>query len=183
MNAPTDSPVVARVSAEDLRQRIKRKSRLKGRQPDDAALVEVRELLGAAPPEGWPRDRLIEHLHLLQDRYLGLHERHLVALARVTNVPMAEIFEVASFYHHFDVLAEGDAAAALTVRVCDGLSCEMAGAGELLERLPALLGAAVRVIAAPCVGRCEQAPVAVVHQYPVAHADAAAVAEACRSQH
>ncbi len=168
---------IATISADELRQRIKRKSRLKGRQVDDAALAEVRALLGARPENGWPRDRLIEHLHLLNDRWLGLHERHLVALARETNVPMAEVFEVATFYHHFEVLHDGDTAAPLTVRVCDGLSCEMAGARELLQRLPALLGAGVRVIAAPCVGRCEQAPVAVVHQCPVVHADADRVIE------
>jgi formate dehydrogenase beta subunit len=172
------SPVVAVVSADEMRQRIKRKSRLKGRQVDDAALAEVRALLGEKPESGWRRDLLIEHLHLLNDRCLGLHERHLVALAFETNVPMAEVYEVATFYHHFEVLHDGESAPALTVRVCDGLSCEMAGAQDLLLRLPALLGTQVRVIAAPCVGRCEQAPVAVVHQCPVVRADAAAVVAA-----
>ena len=176
------APVVASISTDEMRQRIKRKSRLKGRQADDVSLTEVRALLGAKPPSGWARDRLIEHLHLLNDRYLGLHERHLVALARETNVSMAEVFEVATFYHHFEVLREGDEAAALTVRVCDGLSCEMAGAQDLLKRLPALLGKDVNVIAAPCVGRCEQAPVAVVHQCPVPRADAAAVVAAVQGQ-
>jgi formate dehydrogenase beta subunit len=171
-------PVVASVSADEMRQRIKRKSRLKGRQVDDAALAEVRALLGDKPAGGWRRDRLIEHLHLLNDHCRALHERHLVALARETNVPMAEVYEVATFYHHFEVLPEGQSAAAITVRVCDGLSCEMAGARELLAHLPALLGSDVNVIAAPCVGRCEQAPVAVVHQCPVPRADAAAVVEA-----
>jgi formate dehydrogenase beta subunit len=134
--------------------------------------------MSCASAAGWRRDLLIEHLHLLNDRCLGLHDRHLVALARETNVPMAEVYEVASFYHHFEILREGESAAAVTVRVCDGLSCEMAGARELLARLPALLGSDVNVIAAPCVGRCEQAPVAVVHQCPVPRADAAAVVEA-----
>jgi len=170
--------VVAVVGADELRDRIRRKSRLKGRQPDEASLAQVRELLGVRPEAGWRRDRLIEHLHLLNDRYRALHERHLVALARETNVPMAEVFEVASFYHHFDIVGVGDEVAELSVRVCDGLSCEMAGARDLLQRLPALLGPRVRVVAAPCVGRCEQAPVAVVHQCPVLHADMAAVAEA-----
>ena len=172
------APVVASISTDEMRQRIKRKSRLKGRQADDVSLAEVRALLGDKPASGWARDRLIEHLHLLNDRWLGLHERHLVALARETNVSMAEVYEVATFYHHFEVLRDGQSAAALTVRVCDGLSCEMAGARELLARLPALLGADVQVIAAPCVGRCEQAPVAVVHQCPVPRADAAAVVDA-----
>ncbi|HWI10082.1 MAG TPA: NAD(P)H-dependent oxidoreductase subunit E, partial [Burkholderiaceae bacterium] len=174
--------VVASISTDEMRQRIKRKSRLKGRQADDASLADVRALLGDKPAGGWARDRLIEHLHLLNDRYLGLHDRHLVALARETNVSMAEVYEVATFYHHFEVLREGEEAPALTVRVCDGLSCEMAGAQDLLKRLPALLGKDVNVIAAPCVGRCEQAPVAVVHQCPVPRADAAAVVAAVQGK-
>ena len=92
------------------------------------------------------------------------------------NIPMAEIFEVATFYHHFEILRDGEQAARLTVRVCDGLSCEMRGAQTLLQKLPALLGADVRVIAAPCVGRCEQAPVAVVGQAPVVQATTELVA-------
>ena len=96
-DAPTTLPVVATVTADELRQRIKRKSRLKGREVDDAALAEVRALLGEKPAAGWRRDRLIEHLHLLNDAHRGLHERHLVALARETNVPMAEVYEVATF--------------------------------------------------------------------------------------
>ena len=175
---PEGDTVVVLATADQLRERIRRKSRLKGRQTDETALAEVRALLGARPAAGWRRDLLIEQLHLLNDRYLALHERHLVALAHEINVPMAEVFEVASFYHHFEVLGEGETAAPLTVRVCDGLSCEMAGARELLQALPALLGAEVNVIAAPCVGRCEQAPVAVVHQCPVPHAQAASVARA-----
>ena len=171
-------PVVASVSTDEMRQRIKRKSRLKGRQVDPVSMAEVRALLGAKPAAGWRRDRLIEHLHLLNDAHRGLHERHLAALANETNVPMAEVFEVATFYHHFEVVGEGKTPAAITVRVCDGLSCELAGARDLLARLPALLGAEVKVIAAPCVGRCEQAPVAVVHQCPVPRADVAAVVAA-----
>ena len=160
-----DVPVVATLSVDDMRERIRRKSKLKGRQADDASLQEVRALVGAAPHR---RDLLIEHLHKLNDAYRGLHDRHLVALAKEMNIPMAEVYEVATFYHHFEVLRGVDTAAALTVRVCNGLSCELAGANDLLARLPALLGAdAVRVISAPCVGRCEQAPVAVVHQSPV----------------
>ena len=173
-----DVPIIASVSSDDLRALIKRKSRLKGRQVDDRSRAEVNKLLGARPASGWPRDRLIEHLHLINDSHGGLAERHLVALARETNVPMAEVYEVATFYHHFEVLADGETAAALTVRVCDGLSCEMAGARELLERLPAALGTGVQVVAAPCVGRCEQAPVAIVHQCPLPHADLATVVAA-----
>ena len=161
-------PTLARVSVDDMRERIRRKSRMKGRQAEDDAVAEVRSLIGAPPPGGHRRDLLIEHLHLLQDTWRCLHDRHLVALAQEMRLPMAEVYEVASFYHHFDVVRGDAAAPGLTVRVCDGLSCELAGAGDLLARLPAILGRPdVRVIAAPCVGRCEQAPVAVVHQNPV----------------
>jgi NADH:ubiquinone oxidoreductase subunit F (NADH-binding)/NADH:ubiquinone oxidoreductase subunit E len=159
---------VAIVTVDDMRERIRRKSKLKGRQADEQSLADVRALIGAPPADGHRRDLLIEHLHQLNDAWRGLFDRHLVALAKDMNIPVAEVYEVATFYHHFEVL-KGDAAApGLTVRVCDGLSCELAGAKDLLARLPALLGTAdVRVIATPCVGRCEQAPVAVVHQCPV----------------
>src|SRR3990167_2491118 len=105
-------------SADEMRERIRRKSKLKGRQPDDTALAEVRALIGAKPEGGHRRDGLIEHLHVLNDAYRALHERHLVALAQEMNLPMAEVYEVATFYHHFEVL-QGDAQApGLTVRVC-----------------------------------------------------------------
>jgi len=152
--------------------RQRRRQAPKGRRVDPAALLEVQQLLGDRPRR---RDLLIEHLHLLQDRYRQLSTAHLAALAQEMRMSQTEVYEVATFYHHFDVVrhdAESPApqAPALTVRVCESLSCEMAGAGDLLERLPALLGADVRVMAAPCVGRCEQAPVAVVGQRPVAGA-------------
>ncbi len=168
-SAPSsDVPAVALGSVEDMRNTIRRKSKLKGRQADDASLAEVRALIGARPAEGHRRDLLIEHLHKLNDAYRCLHDRHLVALAKEMNIPMAEVYEVATFYHHFEVVKGEAAGPGLTVRVCDGLSCEMAGAQDLLKHLPSLLGNAdMRVIAAPCVGRCEQAPVAVVHQHPV----------------
>ena len=98
-----------------------------------------------------------------------------MALARLMNLPMAEVYEVATFYHHFEVLRDDAQPAAITVRVCDSLSCSLAGANDLLQRLPQLLGAEVRVMPTPCVGRCEQAPVAVVGQWPVAHATPDAV--------
>ena len=141
---------------------------LKGRQADDVSLKQVQDLVGVDAPR---RDLLIEYLHLLNDANHGLHERHLVALAKVMNIPMAEVYEVATFYHHFEVIRDGDVAADLTIRVCNGLSCELAGASQLIEKLPQLLGnPKIKVIAAPCVGRCEQAPVAVVHQNAVVHA-------------
>jgi len=137
----------------------------KGRRVDPQALAEVQALLGAASRQA---DLLIEHLHKIQDRFGCLSAPHLAALAQEMKLAQAEVYEVATFYHHFDVVKEGQAApAALTVRVCDGLSCEMAGAADLLARLPAILGREVRVLAAPCIGRCEQAPAAVVGQHPV----------------
>ena len=141
---------------------------LKGRQADDVSLKEVQDLVGVDAPR---RDLLIEYLHLLNDANRGLHERHLVALAKVMNIPMAEVYEVATFYHHFEVIRDGDVAADLTIRVCNGLSCELAGASQLIAKLPQLLGNPnIKVIAAPCVGRCEQSPIAVVHQNAVVHA-------------
>ena len=168
-------------SVDDLRAQMRRRRQLKGRQVEAHALAEVRALIGMPPDGGHRRDLLIEYLHRLNDAWRCLHDRHLVALAAEMRIGMAEVFEVATFYHHFEVL-KGDAQApGLTVRVCDGLSCTMTGAGDLLARLPALLGADVRVIPAPCVGRCEQAPVAVVHQNPVPHADADAVVARVRA--
>jgi formate dehydrogenase len=163
-------------SVADMRQTIRRRSKLKGRQTDDQALAELRALIGHGPHR---RDLLIEHLHRLNDSYRGLHDRHLVALAAEMSIPMAEVYEVATFYHHFEVLRGDTTAPALTVRICEGLSCELAGAQALLARLPQVLGRDdVRVVAAPCVGRCEQAPVAVVHQHPVPCASLEAIAQA-----
>jgi len=141
----------------------------KGRPVIPQAFAEVQELIGPSP---WRHDLLIEYLHRINDRYRQLGAPHMAALAKLLGLAQTEVYEVATFYHHFDVVKENPdgslpAPAALTVRVCDGLSCEMAGAKQLLQKLPALLGREVRVIPAPCVGRCEQAPVAVVHQKPV----------------
>ena len=179
MNHPKPSgeiKAVAVATADDLRETIRRKSKLKGRQADDVSLVEVRHLIGAAPHR---RDLLIENLHKLNDEYRALHDRHLVALAKEMNLPMAEVYEVATFYHHFEVVRGNDPVADITVRVCDGIACELAGAKNLLAKLPEILGnLQIKVLAAPCVGRCEQAPVAVVHQYPVLFATADKVAAA-----
>jgi formate dehydrogenase beta subunit len=173
MSTPTPrDTTVAAVSVEQMRGRLRKRSQMKGRQPDSVSTAEVERLIGPGPHR---RDLLIENLHKLNDQYRGLHDRHLVALSRQMNVPMAEVFEVATFYHHFEILREGQSPARLTVRVCDGLACELRGAKALLDRLPALLGGDVKVIAAPCVGRCEQAPVAVIGQAPVVLADAAQV--------
>jgi formate dehydrogenase beta subunit len=146
----------------------RRREAPKGRRVEPKALSEVQGLLGSDSRQA---DLLIEHLHKIQDRFGQLSTAHLAALAQEMRLALTEVYEVASFYHHFDVVKEGEAApAALTVRVCDGLSCEMAGAQDLLKKLPTLLGRDVRVIAAPCIGRCEQAPAAVVGQNPIPNA-------------
>jgi formate dehydrogenase len=142
----------------------------KGRRVDPQARTDVRALLGNDPRR---RDLLIEYLHRIQDRYGCLAAAHLVSLADELKMAMAEVYEVATFYHHFDIVKEGDARPpAITVRVCDSISCEMAGAHSLLETLRRLLGPDVRVLHAPCVGRCETAPVAIIGQNPVPHATA-----------
>jgi formate dehydrogenase beta subunit len=149
-------------------ERQRKREAPKGRRVDPTALSDVQGLLGGASRQA---DLLIEHLHRIQDHFGHLSAAHLAALAQEMKLAQTEVYEVATFYHHFDVVKEGEEApAALTVRVCDGLSCEMAGARDLLAKLPALLGRDVRVIPAPCIGRCEQAPAAVVGQNPVPHA-------------
>lgn len=164
--------VVAFASVNDMSLKIRQKSQLKGRQADEASLQEVRALLLLdSEVLKQRRDLLIEQLHKINDTFRGLHERHLVALAKLMNIPMAEVYEVATFYHHFEVIREGEQAPQFTLRVCDGLSCEMAGAATLLNKLKASLGTSkIKVVSAPCVGRCEQAPVAVVHQHEIGHA-------------
>ena len=148
----------------------------KGRAVDAAALAEVQALLGSAPRR---RDLLIEHLHKIQDSYGCISAAHIVALAREMALATVEVYEVASFYHHFDIVKDGDVTPpAITVRVCDSLSCELAGSRLLLEKLRTTLGTNVRVIPAPCIGRCEQAPAAVVGQNPVAHATSERIAAA-----
>ncbi len=162
--APLGSPDVLRQSAKRAR------SRMKGRQPEAQALADVQALIGKRPAEGHRRDLLIEHLHVLNDHYRGLFERHLVALAFEMNLSLAEVYEVATFYHHFHVLRDDETAPNITVRVCDSLSCKLVGAEALLAQLEPMMGEGVQVLRAPCVGRCDQAPVAVVHQNPIAHA-------------
>src|SRR5262245_42666472 len=140
----------------------------KGRPVDAEARQQVASLLGDKPRR---RDLLIEYLHLIQDRFGCLAAPHLVALAAEMKMAMAEVYEVATFYHHFDVVKEGDAAPPpITVRICDSIACELAGSQKLLDALPAILGKGVRVLHAPCIGRCETAPVAVVAQNPIPHA-------------
>jgi formate dehydrogenase beta subunit len=148
----------------------------KGRQVDPQALQEVRALLGSGPRI---RDLLIEHLHLIQDRYGHLSAAHLAALAQEMKLALTEVYEVATFYSHFDVVKEGQAPPpAVTVRVCDSLSCAMAGAEHLLRELPNRLGPDMRVVRAPCMGACDRAPVCAVGHVQVMRASPRSVAAA-----
>jgi formate dehydrogenase beta subunit len=148
----------------------------KGRQVDLKALDEVRALLGERERR---RDLLIEHLHLIQDHYGHLSAAHLAALAAEMKLALTEVYEVATFYAHFDVVREGEEAPpAVTVRVCDSLSCAMAGAERLFADLPQQLGAGVRVIRAPCMGACDHAPVCAIGHIQVPGATPAEVTKA-----
>jgi len=145
--------------------------RPRGQRSDAQARAELRALLGDAPRR---RDLLIEFLHRVQDRYRRISAAHMLALAEELKLAPVEVYEVASFYHHFDLVQDGEADPPLyTVRVCHSLVCAMAGAKELMQTIARREG--VRVIAAPCVGRCAGAPVAVVGRNAIEHATATAV--------
>lgn len=148
-------------------EQIKKKKRQgpKGHAVDLGALDEIRNLLGDEPRR---RDLLIEHLHKIQDRFHHISSKHLVALASEMNLSTAEVFEVASFYHHFDIVKEGQTPPPdLTIRVCESVSCEMAGGHELIDALETVLKDKIRIQKVPCVGRCQHAPIAVVGQNPI----------------
>ena len=151
----------------------KRQGKPKGRMVDPAAREEIIRLLG---DESRAPDMLIEHLHKLQDTYGHISSRHLAALAAEMKLSQTEAYEVATFYHHFDVIKEGQTPPpALTVRVCESVTCDMFGAHDLIRDLKAALGDSIRVQPVPCVGRCQHAPVAVVGQNPVDHANVQSV--------
>jgi formate dehydrogenase len=145
----------------------------KGRQVDPAALAEVQALLGEGQRR---RDLLIEHLHLLQDHFGCLHARHLAALADEMRLALVEVYEVASFYAHFDIVMDGEKPPpSVTVRICDSLTCELAGAQRLLSELQTSLGEGARVVRAPCMGGCDRAPLAAIGHGLQEHASAASV--------
>ncbi len=152
----------------------------KGRQVDIDALEEVQALLGERSRQ---RDLLIEHLHLIQDHYGCLSAKHLTALAHDMRLSLAEVYEVATFYAHFDIVKDGEDLPKITVRVCDSLTCEMMGAQKLLAELPSLLAGKARVVRAPCMGRCDTAPVAEVGHHHIDHATRQTVAEAVDGGH
>ena len=166
-------------TVDSLKNQLRKKIQLKGRKADELSLQELSQLIGGSLER---RDLLIENLHLINDTFNGLPERHLVALAQLMKLPMAEVYEVATFYHHFEVLREGIENPKITIRVCNSISCEIAGANDLLTRLPTLFDdSEVRVVPVPCIGRCEQAPALVINQYPLSHANEKAVLSAVQA--
>ena len=150
------------------RKRNKMKGEKRGRRVDPAALQQVHDLISALPVR---RDLLIEYLHLIQDEFGHISAAHITALASSMDLATTEVYEVATFYHHFDVIKEGEQTPPeLTVRVCDSISCEMNNAETLVNELTKYHGDKVRIQRVPCVGRCDTAPIAVVGQKPIDHA-------------
>jgi NADH:ubiquinone oxidoreductase subunit F (NADH-binding)/NADH:ubiquinone oxidoreductase subunit E len=150
----------------------------KGREVDESAHQQILELLGDEPRR---RDLLIEHLHKLQDHYGCLTSAHMTALAYEMRLTPAEVYEVATFYHHFDIVKEGDTPPpALTVRVCESIACHLAGGPAMIAELRERLGDGVRVIAAPCIGRCDVAPAAIVGKNSLGNASAASIEQSVK---
>ncbi len=159
--------------------RKRAKATPKGRQVDPIAALEIEQLLDDKPRR---RDLLIEYLHLIQDTYHQISAAHLAALADEMKLAFAEVFETATFYAHFDVVKEGEAnIAPLTIRVCDSLTCAMLGGEKLLEDLQSSSGPGIRVVRAPCVGRCDTAPAVEVGHNFVDHATVANVLAAAKA--
>ena len=177
-----DAADVARIRRYDHPGRGRNRGRLvpKGRQVEPRAQDAIRALLGEAPRE---RTYLIEYLHRIQDTYGHLSVAHLAALAEEMSLAYAEVFETATFYAHFDVVKEGDPVPpALTVRVCDSLTCALFGGERLLDELKGELGKSVRVVRAPCVGLCDCAPAVEVGHHFLKHASVASVRTAVAHQ-
>ena len=176
--------VTIAVPLAEVRGRRKGRATLKGRQTDPQARADIAALLETQLSNGpLRRDLLIEYLHIVQDKFGHLSAAHMTALAEVMKIAQAEVYEVATFYHHFDVVKEGeDAPPALTVRVCETLSCAMAGAEALLKKLPDILGKDVRVLAAPCIGRCSEAPAVCVGHNAFGDATVERIANAVQNQ-
>ncbi len=158
-----------------------KKGRILGRIMDQNALSQVQLLIGDEPKT---RDMLIEHLHKIQDKYHHISNRHILALAKEMNLPMAEVYETATFYHHFDVTKEDEAPPPpITIRVCESLTCDMYGAHHLLNELKENTDKKhVRIQPVPCVGRCAGAPVAVAGTKPIEHANKESVIAAIENK-
>jgi formate dehydrogenase len=151
------------------RKRNKMRGEQRGRNVNPLALEQVRELLGDMPTR---RDLLIEYLHLIQDQYNHISAGHMTALASIMKLATTEVYEVASFYHHFDLVKEGHhTPPELTIRVCDSVSCELNDANKMIKALEGKYDGKIRIQPVPCVGRCEQAPVAVVGTNAIPYAD------------
>lgn len=157
-------------------------SKLKGRQAEAESIQEVLDLIGVEGESGYRRDLLIEYLHKINDAFGALQFRHLTALSHCMKLSMAEVFEVASFYHHFEIVQDGNPICSTVVRVCEGLSCELAGSRVLFEDVVRRLAQdGVKVVKAPCIGRCEQAPAVLVRQRAVPIASTESVAAEVRA--
>lgn len=157
-------------------QRNKWRGQQRGRQVDPSALEEIQTLISSYPLR---KDLLIEYLHLIQDKYHKISSAHIVALAHELKLAPTEVYEVATFYHHFDVVRENETPPpALTVRVCDSITCELFGAETLYRELQKFYGKQVRIQRVPCVGRCAEAPIAVVGKNPIEHAKLEEVCDA-----
>lgn len=150
------------VKFENNKKKIK--GQFRGRRIDPGALKEIRDLMAEMPIK---RDLLIEYLHLIQDKYHQITARHMVALADELKLSMTEIYEVATFYHHFDVVEDDTKAPVITVRICNSLTCEMFGADALIDGLKDQFNDDIRIQLVPCVGRCHDAPIAVVGNNPI----------------
>ncbi len=179
-----NDPVTIAVPLAEIRGRRKGRVTLKGRQTDPQARADIAALLAKHfRVDPLRRDLLIEYLHEIQDQFGQLSAAHMTALAEALKIAQAEVYEVATFYHHFDVVKEGEEAPlALTVRVCETLPCAMAGADALLKKLPGILGKDVRVIGAPCIGRCSEAPAVCVGHNAFGDATVERVANAVKNQ-
>ncbi len=146
----------------------------KGRQTNPAICAEIRALIGSPPR----RDLLLEYLHHIQDQYGHIHPDHVAALADIMGLAQTEVYEVATFYAHFDVLREDEAPPPeVTIRVCDSIACQLAGAEQLIQDLSQHVPSDVRVLRAPCMGRCDTAPVAEVGHRHVSPANCAGLLE------
>ena len=157
----------------------KRRWKPKGRQAENNYFEEVSNLFQGV---NFKRDELIEYLHILQDNFGVLYDKHLVALSTITNLPLSEIYEVATFYAHFNIIKNAESYEPLNVvRVCESLTCELFGAHKLLNELKESENKNIKVVPGPCMGRCDVAPTVCVGKNYVDQASAKSVREAIKN--